>query len=85
MSKRGYKLGLHTMEEQAYALRKANEAYDAAVKALRTGDFRMAFYLSGYLQAIYDLAIDEGAYGLAKGVAKASEDLRRLITQAGGA
>lgn len=77
---RRHNLGLHTLPEQAYALRKANEVYEKAVKSIADGDAGAGIYGLGYLSAIYDLATDEGAPGLAADVKTLGDSLARLTS-----
>lgn len=57
-------LGLHTREEIRQAELMANEAFDMAMKAHDREDaIAMAFEM-GYLKAIADLAMKEGAESL---------------------
>ena len=69
-------MGLDTLEEQARALNMATTAYNSAVEALNTGEIIPFVYWSGYLASSRDLAMDEGAYGLADNVKTMIQDLR---------
>lgn len=64
----GWKLGLHTLEEQSAALQMALQASEAAYRGLEANNMDEIWHAVGYLTAIRDLARAGGAPGLASNV-----------------
>ena len=77
---KGWKLGLHTLEEQSAALQMAVQATEAAYRGLEADNMDAVWHSVGYLTAIRDLARAEGAPGLADNVESL---LREFIERSG--
>lgn len=60
-NKRGSNLGLHTQQERDDAMRMAMKALESGVKAVNAQDIRALHHWIGYIEAIRDLAENEGA------------------------
>lgn len=76
--KRKSSLGLHTLEEQSQALGIVNGAFDAARQAAGDGDRERVIYLIGFISGIHELAVAEGAHGLANQIRLTLDTLRGL-------
>jgi len=71
------RLGLHTEAEQAAAMNLAGREYHSGLGAVDARDVAGVEYAFGYLNAIHDLAVQEGAEIFAGQVAAMIEKLTR--------